>query len=67
MGEIQALQNKQKEEIEELYTRLGKMPPSVVIPPTVAIAGGRRRPTKGKGTRSRSGSGTGSFQQGIRS
>uniref|UniRef100_A0A9J8DLB0 non-specific serine/threonine protein kinase n=1 Tax=Cyprinus carpio carpio TaxID=630221 RepID=A0A9J8DLB0_CYPCA len=64
MGEIQALQNKQKEEIEELYTRLGKMPPSVVIPPTVAIAAGRRRPTKGKGTRSRSGSGTGSFQQG---
>ncbi|XP_016306543.1 serine/threonine-protein kinase WNK1-like isoform X1 [Sinocyclocheilus anshuiensis] len=64
MGEIQVLQNKQKEEIEELYTRLGKMPPSVVIPPTVAIAAGRRRPTKGKGTRSRSGSGTGSFQQG---
>ncbi|XP_052453197.1 serine/threonine-protein kinase WNK1-like [Carassius gibelio] len=63
MGEIQALQNKQKEEIEELYTRLGKTPPSVVIPPTVAITG-RRRPTKSKGTRSRSGSGTGSFQQG---
>ncbi|XP_043084719.1 serine/threonine-protein kinase WNK1 [Puntigrus tetrazona] len=64
MGEIQALQNKQKKEIEELYTRLGKTPPSVMIPPTVAIAAGRRRPTKGKGTRSRSGSGTGSFQQG---
>ncbi|XP_059392950.1 serine/threonine-protein kinase WNK1-like [Carassius carassius] len=63
MGEIQALQNKQKEEIEELYTRLGKTPPSVVIPPTVAITG-RRRPSKSKGTRSRSGSGTGSFQQG---
>lgn len=66
MGEIQALQHKQKKEIEELYTRLGKMAPSVVIPPTVAIAAGRRRHTKGKGTRSRSGSGTGSFQQGIR-
>ncbi|XP_073687524.1 serine/threonine-protein kinase WNK1 [Garra rufa] len=62
--EIQALQNKQKKEIEELYTRLGKTPPSVVVPPTVAIAAGRRRPVKGKGTRSRSGSGTGSFQQG---
>ncbi|XP_016378733.1 serine/threonine-protein kinase WNK1-like isoform X2 [Sinocyclocheilus rhinocerous] len=64
MVEIQALQNKQKKEIEELYTCLGKMPPSVVVPPTVAIVAGRRRPTKGKGTRSRSGSGIGSFQQG---
>ncbi|XP_039513687.1 serine/threonine-protein kinase WNK1 isoform X2 [Pimephales promelas] len=62
MVEIQALQNKQKKEIEELFTRLGKTPPSVVVPPTVAIASGRRRPTKGKGNRSRSGSGTGSFQ-----
>uniref|UniRef100_A0A9J8BZT0 non-specific serine/threonine protein kinase n=1 Tax=Cyprinus carpio carpio TaxID=630221 RepID=A0A9J8BZT0_CYPCA len=66
MVEIQALQNKQKKEIEELYTRLGKMPPSVVVPPTIAIVAGRRRPTKGKGTRSRNGSGTGSFQQGNR-
>lgn len=65
MVEIQALQNKQKKEIEELFTRLGKTQPSVVVPPTVAIASGRRRPTKGKGNRSRSGSGTGSFQ-GIR-
>ncbi|KAK9952382.1 hypothetical protein ABG768_018224 [Culter alburnus] len=64
--EIQALQNKQKKEIEELFTRLGKTLPSVVVPPTVAIAAGRRRPAKGKGNRSRSGSGTqaGSFQQG---
>ncbi|KAK7121423.1 hypothetical protein R3I93_022498 [Phoxinus phoxinus] len=60
--EIQALQNKQKKEIEELFTRLGKTPSSVVVPPTVAIASGRRKPTKGKGNRSRSGSGTGSFQ-----
>ncbi|TRY54859.1 hypothetical protein DNTS_001813 [Danionella cerebrum] len=56
--EIQALQNKQKKEIEELFTRLGKTPPAVVVPPTVAIAPGRRRPTKAKGTRSKSGSST---------
>ncbi|XP_077066991.1 serine/threonine-protein kinase WNK1 isoform X2 [Siphateles boraxobius] len=62
MVEIQALHNKQKKEIEELFTRLGKTPPSVVVPPTVTIPSGRRRPTKGKGNRSRSGSGTGSFQ-----
>ncbi|XP_059402627.1 serine/threonine-protein kinase WNK1-like isoform X2 [Carassius carassius] len=64
MVEIQALLNKQKKEIEQLYTRLGKTPSSVVVPPTIAVVSGRRRPTKGKGTRSRSGSGTASFQQG---
>lgn len=65
MVEILALQNKQKKEIEELFTRLGKAP-SVVVPPTVAMTAGRRRPAKGKGNRPRSGSGTqaASFQQG---
>nr|XP_021326362.1 serine/threonine-protein kinase WNK1 isoform X2 [Danio rerio] len=63
--EIMALQNKQKKEIEELFTRLGKTP-SVVVPPTVAMTPGRRRPAKGKGNRPRSGSATqaASFQQG---
>lgn len=66
MVEIQALQNKQKKEIEELFKRLGKTPPSVVVPPTIAMAGGRRRPTKGKGNKSsRSSSQASSVQQGM--
>ncbi|XP_051545854.1 serine/threonine-protein kinase WNK1-like [Myxocyprinus asiaticus] len=65
MAEIQTLQNKQKKEIEELFRHLGKTPPSVVVPPTVAIAGSRRRPTKGKGNKSnRSGILASSLQQG---
>lgn len=39
MKEIQTLQTRQKEEIEALFTRMGKLPP----PPAVAMAGGRRR------------------------
>ncbi|XP_073724851.1 serine/threonine-protein kinase WNK1 isoform X1 [Misgurnus anguillicaudatus] len=66
LAEIQTLQNKQKKEIEELYKRLGKTPPSVVVPPTIAMAGGRRRPTKGKGGKSSRTNGTqaSSLQQG---
>ncbi|XP_051975507.1 serine/threonine-protein kinase WNK1-like isoform X2 [Xyrauchen texanus] len=65
IAEIQTLHNKQKKEIEELFRRLGKTPPSVVVPPTVAIAGSRRRPTKGKGNKSnRSGILASSLQQG---
>ncbi|XP_051547964.1 serine/threonine-protein kinase WNK1 [Myxocyprinus asiaticus] len=65
MAEIQKLQNKQKKEIEELFRSLGKTPPSVVVPSTVAIAGGRRRPTKSKGNKSnRSGTQASSLQQG---
>lgn len=68
MVEIQALQNKQKTEIEELFKRLGKTPPSVVVPPTIAMAGGRRRPTKSKGNKlSRNGaSQASSVQQGMK-
>ncbi|XP_051978755.1 serine/threonine-protein kinase WNK1-like isoform X2 [Xyrauchen texanus] len=65
MAEIQKLQNKQKKEIEELFRSLGKTPPPVVVPSTVAIAGGRRRPTKSKGNKSnRSGTQASSLQQG---
>ncbi|KAI7811953.1 putative serine/threonine-protein kinase WNK1 [Triplophysa rosa] len=66
MVEIQALQNKQKKEIEELFKGLGKTPPSMVVPPTIAMAGGRRRPTKGKGNKLSRGSGSqaSSAQQG---
>ncbi|XP_017545813.1 serine/threonine-protein kinase WNK1 isoform X1 [Pygocentrus nattereri] len=64
MIEIQALQTKQKKEIEELYARMGKTHPPVVASSVVAVAGGRRRPTKGKGSKSsRSGSNHGSLQQ----
>lgn len=67
LAELQTLQNKQKKEIEELYKRLGKTPPSVVVPPTIAMAGARRRPTKGKGSKSSRTNGTqaSSLQQGI--
>ncbi|KAI4899730.1 hypothetical protein NFI96_013637 [Prochilodus magdalenae] len=64
MIEIQALQNKQKKELEELWSRMGKARPPLVAPSAVPIAGGRRRPTKGKGVKSgRSGSNHGSPQQ----
>lgn len=43
MLEIQALQNRQKEEIESLFTRMGKPPPPAILSPAVAMAGGRRR------------------------
>ncbi|XP_038873612.1 serine/threonine-protein kinase WNK1-like isoform X2 [Salvelinus namaycush] len=42
MIEIQTLHSRQKEEIDALFTRLGKPPPSAVLSP--AMAGGRRRP-----------------------
>lgn len=41
--EVQALQSRQKEEIEALFTRMGKQPPPTVCSPAVAMAGGRRR------------------------
>ncbi|XP_033889596.3 serine/threonine-protein kinase WNK1 isoform X4 [Acipenser ruthenus] len=52
LKEIQALQSRQKQEIECLYTRLGKVPPAVIIPPAAPLSGRRRRPTKGKGSKS---------------
>lgn len=52
MVEIHALHLRQKEEIDALFTRLGKAPPSVVAPPTASASGGRRRVTKGKGCKS---------------
>ncbi|MCJ8734306.1 hypothetical protein PDJAM_G00233820 [Pangasius djambal] len=57
MSEIQALQYKQKKEIEELFARMGKARPSIVASSPVAVAGGRRRLTKSKSNKSsRSGS-----------
>ncbi|XP_037733851.1 serine/threonine-protein kinase WNK1 isoform X7 [Chelonia mydas] len=50
--EIQELQSRQKQEIELLYTKLGKVPPAVIIPPAAPLSGRRRKPTKGKGSKS---------------
>eukprot|EP00075_Anas_platyrhynchos_P030018 XP_027319271.1 serine/threonine-protein kinase WNK1 isoform X10 [Anas platyrhynchos] len=52
LKEIQELQSRQKQEIESLYTKLGKVPPAVIIPPAAPLSGRRRRPTKGKGSKS---------------
>ncbi|XP_073506430.1 serine/threonine-protein kinase WNK1 isoform X6 [Phyllobates terribilis] len=56
LREIQDLHGRQKKEIELLYTALGKAPPSVIIPPAAPLSGRRRRPTKGKGSKSSRGS-----------
>lgn len=52
LKEIQELQSRQKQEIEFLYTKLGKVPPAVIIPPAAPLSGRRRRPTKGKSSKS---------------
>ncbi|MEE6478085.1 hypothetical protein FKM82_011728 [Ascaphus truei] len=56
LKEIQELQTRQKQEIELLYTALGRVPPAVIIPPAAPLSGRRRRPTKGKGSKSSRGS-----------
>ncbi|XP_063785287.1 serine/threonine-protein kinase WNK1 isoform X4 [Pseudophryne corroboree] len=56
LKEIQELHSRQKQEIERLYTALGKVPPAVIIPPAAPLSGRRRRPTKGKGSKSSRGS-----------
>lgn len=43
MKEIQALHSRHNEEIEALFTRMGKQPPPSVIASAVTMAGGRRR------------------------
>uniref|UniRef100_W5NJY6 non-specific serine/threonine protein kinase n=1 Tax=Lepisosteus oculatus TaxID=7918 RepID=W5NJY6_LEPOC len=52
MKEIQSLQMRQKQEIESLYMKLGKQLPAVIVPPAAPLSGRRRRPTKGKGSKS---------------
>ncbi|XP_012603772.2 serine/threonine-protein kinase WNK1 isoform X2 [Microcebus murinus] len=52
LKEIQDLQSRQKHEIESLYTKLGKVPPAVIIPPAAPLSGRRRRLTKSKGSKS---------------
>lgn len=51
--EIQALQTRQKEEIESLFTRMGKPPPPPsALSPAVAMTGGRRRRKSHRSSRS---------------
>ncbi|XP_051974281.1 serine/threonine-protein kinase WNK1 isoform X2 [Xyrauchen texanus] len=52
MMESQALYSRQKAEIDVLFTRLGKVPPTMVNPPLVNPACRRRRPTKSKSSKS---------------
>ncbi|KAM8891343.1 serine/threonine-protein kinase WNK1-like isoform 2-T4 [Spinachia spinachia] len=53
MTEIQTLQTRQKEEIDALFTMMGKPPPTTVFSPAVVMGGGRRRlKSKSKSTRS---------------
>lgn len=52
MLEIQALQVRQKEEMESLFTRMGKLPPPSLFSPAVVMAGGRRRRKSHKSARS---------------
>ncbi|MBN3325778.1 WNK1 kinase, partial [Atractosteus spatula] len=60
MKEIQSLQMRQKQEIESLYMKLGKQLPAVIVPPAAPLSGRRRRPTKGKGSKSSRNSSQGS-------
>uniref|UniRef100_A0A3B1ILF9 non-specific serine/threonine protein kinase n=1 Tax=Astyanax mexicanus TaxID=7994 RepID=A0A3B1ILF9_ASTMX len=60
MIESQALYSRQKEEIDSLFARMGKVPPATVNPPAVTMAGRRRRPTKSKSSKSSRGSSQGS-------
>ncbi|XP_043092316.1 LOW QUALITY PROTEIN: serine/threonine-protein kinase WNK1 [Puntigrus tetrazona] len=60
MIESQALYTRQKAEIDALFSRLGKAPPSMVNPPVVNPAGRRRRPTKSKSSKSSRSSSQGS-------
>ncbi|XP_010793775.1 serine/threonine-protein kinase WNK1-like [Notothenia coriiceps] len=52
MREIQALHSRQKEEIDSLFIKLGKVPPAAVLPPIIGLTGRRRRPTKSKSSKS---------------
>ncbi|XP_047660373.1 serine/threonine-protein kinase WNK1 isoform X9 [Tachysurus fulvidraco] len=52
MMESQALYARQKEEIDALFGRVGKVPPAIINPPAGNMAGRRRRPTKSKSSKS---------------
>ncbi|XP_066485312.1 serine/threonine-protein kinase WNK4 [Tiliqua scincoides] len=47
LSEVEALQARQKQEIEELYTRLGKVPPAGIVSPAAMLSSRQRRLSKG--------------------
>ncbi|KAE8283970.1 Serine/threonine-protein kinase WNK4 [Larimichthys crocea] len=49
LTEVQALQAAQKREIEELYERMGKVPPAGIVSPAAMLCSRQRRLSKGNG------------------
>ncbi|XP_026206446.1 serine/threonine-protein kinase WNK4 isoform X2 [Anabas testudineus] len=49
LTEVQALQAAQKREIEELYERMGKVPPPGIVSPAAMLSSRQRRLSKGGG------------------
>ncbi|XP_026801823.3 serine/threonine-protein kinase WNK4 isoform X1 [Pangasianodon hypophthalmus] len=49
LGEVQALQASQKREIEELYERMGKVPPPGIVSPAAMLSSRQRRLSKSGG------------------
>ncbi|XP_061563647.1 serine/threonine-protein kinase WNK4 [Cololabis saira] len=49
LAEVQALQAAQKREIEELYERMGKVPPPGIVSPAAMLSSRQRRLSKGSG------------------
>ncbi|XP_067268660.1 serine/threonine-protein kinase WNK4 isoform X2 [Pseudorasbora parva] len=49
VAEVQALQTSQKQEIEELYKRMGKVPPPGIVSPAAMLSSRQRRLSKSGG------------------
>ncbi|TNN84846.1 Serine/threonine-protein kinase WNK4 [Liparis tanakae] len=49
LTEVQALQAAQKREIEQLYEKMGKVPPAGIVSPAAVLSGRQRRLSKGSG------------------
>lgn len=47
LSEVEALQTRQKQEIEDLYSRLGKVPPAGIVSPAAMLSSRQRRLSKG--------------------
>ncbi|XP_069763382.1 serine/threonine-protein kinase WNK4 isoform X2 [Narcine bancroftii] len=53
MAEVQRLQAIQKKEIEQLYEKMGKVPPAGIVSPAAILTGRQRRLSKGNFNQSR--------------
>lgn len=49
LREVQALQAAQKREIEQLYEKMGKVPPLGIVSPAAVLSSRQRRLSKGSG------------------